>query len=130
MVVTAKNLPLPMFLREHLQHWYGGALIVNYLLIGNCRVQCSVYWASVCVIVKAVGLNFSKSFNRVSHSFFCFHSLVFLVCSVSLFLFFPCSCTKARIQKPFIFIYICIYIYIYLQTKHCFDLQGLVSATD
>ena len=40
-VATATNLPLPMFLRGHLQRWYGAALIVkcfvNCLLIGDFR---------------------------------------------------------------------------------------------
>ena len=40
-LLLPQNLPLPMFLREHLQRRYGAALIVkcfvNCLLIGDCR---------------------------------------------------------------------------------------------
>ena len=51
-------------LREHLQLWYGVALIVKCLLIvcslGIAGVQCSVYRGPVCVLVKTVGSDFFK----------------------------------------------------------------------
>ena len=56
--------PSTNVLREHLQLWYGVALIVKCLLIvcslGIAGVQCSVYRGPVCVLVKTVGLDFFK----------------------------------------------------------------------